>query len=175
MIIFPVSFFYRLNCGVCSIAPDFSSIYAEFLHAVEQRAAFHSKSKGRAVRSTDATVGFTQHTNDPSLLLEVAYYFRRIYSAAYLCRQRNIESTASSQDYGPFNQVLQLTHISRPVPAHEFLHHRCRNRLNLFAHTLRVLLREVFHQQRNIFAALAQRRKLDGKNIQAIIEIAAKL
>ena len=69
---------------LCSIAPDFSSIYAELLHAVEQRAAFHPKSKGRAVGSTNATFGLTQHTNDPSLLLEVAYNFDCVYSAAYL-------------------------------------------------------------------------------------------
>ena len=93
------SFFNRLSRGVRLTVPDFSSIYAKSFHTVEQGAAFHSQPEGRAVWSTDATFGLTQHTNDPSLLLEVAYNFCRIYSAAYLCWLRDIECTAGCQDY----------------------------------------------------------------------------
>jgi hypothetical protein len=93
------SCFHRLSCDVCSTIPNFSSIDAEFFHAIEQRAAFYPQSKGRAAWSTDATFRLTQHTNDPSLLLEVAYNFDCIYSAGYSCRQRNIESSAGCENY----------------------------------------------------------------------------
>ena len=57
----------------------------------------------------------------------------------------------------------------------ELLHGRSRNRFDLLLHAAAVLLREVANQQRNVLGTLAQRRNADRKDVQPIIQVAAKL
>src|SRR5882762_8074837 len=61
------------------------------------------------------------------------------------------------------------------MPTRQFLHRRRRNGFNLLAHPKRVLLREVLHQQRNVFTSFAQGRNPYWENVQAVVEVAAEL
>ena len=47
--------------------------------------------------------------------------------------------------------------------------------LDLATHPAAVNLDKVRHQRRNVFAAVAQRRQQNGKHVQTVVEIAAKL
>src|SRR5215475_7567293 len=53
-----------------------SGIDTEFLHAVNQGAAFHAQTKRGPVWSADAAFGFLESPNDALLLLEVANHGR---------------------------------------------------------------------------------------------------
>src|SRR5258706_14558288 len=61
------------------------------------------------------------------------------------------------------------------MPTRQLPQHCRRNAFDPFFHTKSVLLAEVSHQQGNVFRALAQWRNTDGKNIQPVVEVAAKL
>src|SRR5207247_9650376 len=76
---------------------------------------------------------------------------------------------------GALNDVLQLPNIAGPLPLRKNFHRLRRNTLDLLIHTARIFLNEVTDQQRDIFRPIPQGRRENGKNIEAIIEIAAKL
>src|SRR5579862_617078 len=82
---------------------------------------------------------------------------------------------ALRQDDGALDEVLQLSHIARPLPLCQSLHDLGRNRGNGLLHSPGMFRHKIINEQRNVAAALMQRRKPDRKNIQAIVEIAAEL
>src|SRR5262249_51056430 len=61
------------------------------------------------------------------------------------------------------------------MPCLQSLHGSRRNSFNVLVHLLRVFAYEVTHQSRYIALAVAQRRDRDGKDIEAIKEVAAEL
>ena len=64
------------------------------------------------------------------------------------------------------NHILQLADISRPGIADQRVHGFGRDGFDLLAHIKREMLREVADQERYVFGALAQRRHMNGKNVQ---------
>ena len=75
----------------------------------------------------------------------------------------------------PLDEVFEFANIARPIPPSERLHNVRRNRFDLSIHAAGVLSDEVADEQRNVLAALPQRRDRDGENSQAVVEVAAKL
>ena len=78
-------------------------------------------------------------------------------------------------NYRSFDNILQLTDVSGPRISSQHLHRFARNRINGLMHPLGKLLDEMQYEQRNVFRAFAQRRNDNWKNIQAVVEVAAKL
>ena len=68
---------------------------------------------------------------------------------------------------------------SRTLPGHWYccstIHGRRRHPRDALVHLLCELLDEVVHQQRNVFAAFAQRRQLDTKHVEPIEKIWAEV
>ncbi len=58
---------------------------------------------------------------------------------------------------------------------HRSCHHLHRNGINSPVHTARTIVDESFHQQRDVFTPLPQRRDSDWEDVEAEVEIAAKL
>ncbi len=78
---------------------------------------------------------------------------------------------AVTQDDGPFDAVLQLADVPRPRMLHHNLH-RLRRDLQAFPLQLPAVHREkVLHQQRNVLAAVPQRRDDDRKYVQPVIQV----
>src|SRR5205823_9832859 len=73
------------------------------------------------------------------------------------------------------DEILEFTNITWPMPSGKPLHRCSRNRLNPFLHSPSILLRKVTHQQRNVFRPLPQWRNSNRKNIEPVIQVAAKL
>src|SRR5208282_302912 len=71
--------------------------------------------------------------------------------------------------------VFQLPDVARPLVANQGLHRFRRNRINRLAHSSRGLLYKMLHQEGDILRPVTQRRNMDGKHIQPIVEVAAKL
>ena len=56
----------------------------------------------------------------------------------------------------------------------QFLHGRFRDAFDAAARVRRQLVHEVIRQKRNILLALAQRRNVDGHDVEAVVEILAE-
>ena len=73
-----------------------------------------------------------------------------------------------------WSDVFELADIARPVVVAQRLHHVVGNRVDLPTQGAAQPLDEVPHQQRNVAAALAQGRQGDRKDIEPVVQIAAK-
>src|SRR6266481_1815259 len=76
-----------------------------------------------------------------------------------------------AHDYGSLDDVLQFANVTRPGV-------RLKQIEALFIHRLKALscfpcitIKEVPDQQRNVLSSFAQRRHLDGKNVEAVKEV----
>src|SRR4030095_9336056 len=90
-------------------------------------------------------------------------------------RKRDLQDSSSSQDHRPLKQVLQLANVTRPAVIHQGLHRLDRNPLNVLFHLLSKLVHKERHQQSNVIATLAKWRHRDGKEVEPVAEIVAKL
>ena len=70
--------------------------------------------------------------------------------------------------------VLQLAHVARPVVGLEELHRLLREARRGLAELGRVALEEVLGEERDVLAALAQRRHADGEDLEAVVEVLAE-
>ena len=87
----------------------------------------------------------------------------------FLAHQR-----AGLHHIGALHGVAQLAHIAGPAVLRKLLEGRCRELLGL-ALALGDGLHEMLRKQRNVGQALAQRRQLDGEDVQAVQQVFAQL
>ena len=104
---------------------------------------------------------------------------RRLHHVGRIGDQRRqllrLDELAVGQDDRAFDDVAHLAHVARPVVLLEDPHRRgidCRNGLVV---ALVELGEERLDQQREVVLALAQRRQLDGEDVEAVVEILAQL
>ena len=89
--------------------------------------------------------------------------------------KRGPQRGTGRKDHRTLHEVFEFANIPRPPPVYECLHGFGRDGFDPLAHALGVSAKEIAHQKRDILAALPKRRKGDGKNPQAIVQITAKL
>lgn len=85
------------------------------------------------------------------------------------------ESIGITQDHGALNHVLKLPDVSRPVISLEELRRSLIDPTNGFAYLGTVSCDEILSQEKNILPALAKRRYVDRKDVQAIKEVRAEV
>src|SRR5579859_30486 len=73
--------------------------------------------------------------------------------------------------HGALNGILQLAHIAGPFKMFEGLERLRTDAENALLRRIGVLLEEVIGEKLDIFAAIAQRRHLDGNDAHAIVKI----
>src|SRR6266576_1279631 len=89
-------------------------------------------------------------------------------------RERDAQLFAGREKHRAFNEILEFADVAGPGVALEGLHGVGGNVLHLFIEAAAESLHEVTYEQGNVFVALAQRRNLDGENVQAVIEVVAE-
>ena len=72
------------------------------------------------------------------------------------------------------DDVLQFADISRPVIVHQSLHRFGRNSGDGFSGFLCVALEKIIGERGNVFLVIAQRRNVDGHDVQAVVEVLAE-
>ena len=87
----------------------------------------------------------------------------------------NLQNASWRQYHGAFDEVLELSYVSRPRITTKRFHRLFRNRLNPLVHALRIFVHVMAHQKRYVPRPLPQRWNPDRKNVQPKIEILAKL
>src|SRR5579862_5358934 len=85
---------------------------------------------------------------------------------------RELQLTSLRKDDAPFNEMLQLTDVSRPRMTYQSIHHFFRNLFHPLMHPLGKNFHEMTCKQRYVFRAIPQRRQSDWKNMEAIEQIA---
>jgi len=156
-------------------SPELKFIDAQLFDAEFQRGMGQAKSFGRAVGTGDASLRSAQGGFDGLAFAGIQFAIK------FLCRfgtyerlRVNTQSAILRKNDGAFDDVLHFTHVTRPGIPNQCVHDLRGYAFDSPAHSLRKLPCEMTHEQRNIFASLAQRRQQDGKHIQAIKKIAAK-
>ena len=81
---------------------------------------------------------------------------------------------AARQGHGALELVLQLAHVAGPVEGHQQLEGLGGEPVDLLVVPLGGVFEDSLGEQRDVLAALAQRRQQDGKRRQAVVEILAK-
>ena len=152
-------------------------VYAELLYARNERRAFESHTSGSAVSATNASCGLFQNAYNFLPLIPFprpgGENGRCVVASQFA--QRNLQRCAASENYRTLDEIFELANVSWPMPSRQLLDGRGGNRFDLLLHSLRIFLREIAHQQRNVLRPFAQWRNPNRKNIQAVVEVAAKL
>ena len=79
-----------------------------------------------------------------------------------------------TKNNGSLDHVLQLADISRPCIGLQSVKCRSVDTTYFLPRLTRVAVDEIFNQKRDVFSSLAQGRHVDGKDIEAVVEVAAK-
>ena len=79
-----------------------------------------------------------------------------------------------SQNHGSLYQILQFPDVARPVVAGQGLQSGGGNRFDGLLHTRGIVLREIPHEHGNVLPSLAERRQVQGKHVQPVIEVATE-
>src|ERR1039458_5883703 len=123
-------------------------------------------------RGADHTAALAKHADDmiPLHLLERRGAGGFLGIVPYF-GQRSTQAGSCGKDHRPFNEVLELPYVSRPMPAYQSAHRIRRNLIDLPVHLRGIFLREMAGQYRYILRPVAQRRRGDRKDFQAIVEV----
>src|SRR5579863_1057600 len=88
--------------------------------------------------------------------------------------ERKAQIRPRGQDHGPFDNVLQLPYVPRPIVMPQDFHDLWRNLRDVAVHLARELADEVLYQKRNIFGTLSERRKGDGEHVQPVVQVGSE-
>src|SRR4051812_24143000 len=88
--------------------------------------------------------------------------------------ERYVECGSRAQKHRTFDQILELANVAGPVIAGKRLHCLGRDGIEMSVHAAGILLCEMPHQKRNVFAALAQGRDSYRKYVEAIVQVVAE-
>src|SRR5262245_45610917 len=83
----------------------------------------------------------------------------------------DLQRRTGGEDDRALDDVLQLAYVPRPGVAHQGVHDRRRDGLDLPAHSPGEMLSEMADQQRDVTAAFAQGRKDERENVQSVVEV----
>src|SRR5205823_3027612 len=83
------------------------------------------------------------------------------------------QGVAAGHDEGAVDHVAQLAHVAGPLVLLQRLDEVALDRLHLLLFRLVQLLEEEMREEGDVLEALAQRRHLDGEDIEAVVEVLA--
>src|SRR5277367_2518038 len=86
-----------------------------------------------------------------------------------------VEHSPCGQNHGALDEILQLANVPWPMIGDQNIHGFRGNRVDRPVHAPRELPGKVPDQQRNIVAAIPERRQQNRKNIQAIKQVGSEL
>lgn len=169
---------WRLRESILRLQVGFADVEAE--HFVAQGGAFEAEALGGAAGAGDFSSGGFEGVEDGAAL----GFAQRGGGARFGVQggegrfakfmNRDAQLLALSEDDRALDKILQLAHVAGPGGIGKRVHGFTGNAANVLLHFSREAGDEVVDEQGNIFAALAQGRNLDRKDVEAIEEIFAK-
>jgi hypothetical protein len=88
--------------------------------------------------------------------------------------KRNAQLFAGGEKNSALDKIFELADVAGPGIVREGVHGVGGNVLDGFVEAAADFLDEVADEEGNILAALAQRRDVDGENVEAVVEFAAE-
>ena len=89
--------------------------------------------------------------------------------------QRYVQDRSGRENHRALDHVFQLADVPGPLILGQGVHRFRGDRVNRLVHSSRRLSHKMMHEQRNILGSFPQGRNGNGEDIQAVIEVAAKL
>ena len=147
----------------------------ESLHPRDQGCSGQPESGRRTTRSADNPIGFPKRRQNVSTLcIRQSADLSGDGLHPQFCHARP-QNRARRHDYRPLNEILQFADVTRPMMAFERFHHFLGDAVDRFVLSLGELSNEVSCQKRDIAVSFPQGRQVDGKDIQPVVKIGAKL
>jgi hypothetical protein len=88
--------------------------------------------------------------------------------------ERHVQHRPAREDHGALQKILELANVARPLPRDQSIHRFRRDGFDGLAHAAGVARDKMAHQDGNVGGAVAQRRRKDRKNLEAVKEVAAE-
>lgn len=157
---------------------------AERFHFPVQMAAIHAEAAGRG-RDLPAEIG--QGLFDDGALEivgehaqgdagpEQAFGNRRAGHAQAHLHVAFIDGVVGGEDHQPFDDVAELAHVAREAVGAELFHAGLGDVHAGAVVGLRRDLEKVFGERGDVFAPAAERRQIQGQDVEAIVEVGPKL
>src|SRR5262245_44735746 len=154
------------------------SLNAKLVHASAQRAGFQAQRLGRAVLSLDDPASSFEHAKDV-VPLDGFEAFRSgrgglrfgIRLAGHRKRSIGLEQRTAGQNGGALDDVLQLTHVARPVVRGRTCEELGGGTVEALAELSGRAGNEMADEHRDILPPLAQRRQCEGEDVQPVVEV----
>src|SRR5207245_2147745 len=162
----------------------------EFAHARLERSALHAKERSGAAGSGDAPLSLPQGAED---VLALGFLERGDGrgncegcqggrgrgafgdgSGGLELGERDAKVFPRREQDGALDEVFEFADVAGPGIVDERVHGVGGNVFNRFVQLAAVFLHEIAHEKRHVPRALAQRGRLNGENVQTVIEIAAE-
>ena len=99
---------------------------------------------------------------------------RLLRDATRSARQGNRELRPTGHDHRALHDIAQFPDVSRPLVLLQRGQALARNSLDSLAERCRELVDETPDQQRDVFGAIAERRHVNRKDIQPVVEVVAE-
>src|SRR5215831_4197402 len=137
-------------------------LYSKLLHPRSQGAGVDAEEIRSTLLAVHNPTGFVQSPQNVIALriLERIYcgFLHRLTGAHH--RFIDLNNGNGGEHRGALDDVLQFTHVSRPVVTQQAIHRLLRYAAQLFAQFLTKFAEKEIYQKRNIIFALAKRRHL---------------
>lgn len=147
----------------------------ELPHPGHERGTFDTQFDRSPSGSADDPVGISERLEDQSTF-NVLQLGRRGWGWGVGCRERQGigQGSVAGKNDGALNDVLEFPDIARPVVGNERRQSLVRDVRDGFADPVGERFDEVPHQGHDVVAPFTQGRQVNGKDIQAVVEIAAE-
>src|SRR5512143_1131530 len=155
-----------------------AALDAELLDPAAKGIGVKAEDAGGAAGALDDAARFLQRRPDVGAL-DLLERARRIAQRAARTRRGqqvllDLEDRTAREDRRPLNHVLKLADIAGPVVARQPLHARLAEAVEALGPPLGKCGQEEGHEERNVPAALPQRRHPNRKDVQAVEQVRAE-
>src|SRR6266478_7919751 len=144
-----------------------------------ERRPLHAETRGRAARTAEHPVRLFQCAQDACAVDalergETALVGDASGTPARELVQGDLERPTRREDHRALDQVRELAHVAGPRIRAQRVQRLGRNDLDVPVHRAREPVNEVPDERGNVLGALAQRRHVDGEDVEAVIEVVAE-
>lgn len=147
------------------------------MYFVLQRGALEAEAGCGSFCSRQYAPGLAQDVDDVIALavaegaLDVG---RMLFEFVAQFGQGRPEALAFGEDDGALDEIFEFANVSWPAPVDHDFDGLIGDEGDAFVHALGALLDEIADEEWNVFAAFAERRQVNGKNVEAVVKIAAE-
>ena len=154
-----------------------ASLDSQLLQTVPKGVGMESQDLGRAAGAVDDPVRLVQ--NRGNVVPLNGLQTRTLLARRDRARRRqnawfDLEDAVRLEDDSPLKDVFQLADVTGPAIREELLHGALADALDALAEPNHEIVEEKVHEERDVFGAIAERREMNGEDVESVVKILAE-